>query len=316
MRYLFLALAACSPSPALRLESTDLYAAGDSPSFVLADVNGDGLSDLVTSFDGTADRGVTVRDGSLNGSFGAAKRVLVGSIRLAPFDVDADGTMDLVVSDGQHLGVLPEGHGPFRVLGACRESVLGATPDGVLTTNGTDLVMHSWDVELAKYLEIAPLVPLAVQDIDGDGLADIIGMALGQASIRHGTHDGFGAVHVLREADGLAITDVDGDGTADVVTWKKHDAFAWHGNGWPIATFTVPSDVTALAAGDLDEDGHPEIVVASHEQLAIVDRGPIEGAWKDIRELAVEKGRVLIADAGTRTIAVVRPSLPATPRMR
>lgn len=300
---------ACAPTSALRLESTELYAAGEAPSFVLADTNGDSVPDLITRFDGPLDRGVTVRRGSIDGSFGGAQRVLVGAISLATFDLGKDGSMDLVVGDGQHLGVLAGGHGPFRVIGASREHVLGAIEDGVLTTNGEDLMLHAWELELTRSIEVAPLLPMTLAELDGDGLSDVIGIAHGQAAIRHGTNDGFGPVHLLRESDGVAIADVDGNGVSDVLTWARNDGFAWRGDGFPIAGFPVPSDVTAITAGDLDSDGHPEIVVASHAEVRIVGRGPIDGLWRDVRQLAVDdRGRIVIADASSRTIAVVQAS--------
>ncbi len=303
MRFLLLALAACSVPLAPSSPSIDLYAAGDSSRFLLADTNGDGTRDLVVSFTGV-DRGISVRIGDVRGRFGTAQRVLVGAATVAAFDLGADGAADLIVGDGQHIGVLPNGHGPMHVLGACRDAVLGATVDGVLTTDGHDLVLHSWDLELARPLEVAPLVPLSVNDIDGDGLADVIGTAVGRAAVRHGTLEGFGPVHLLGDAEGVITADADGDGQDDVIAWSKSHAIAWNGKGTPIAAFGVPSDVTALAAGDLDGDGHPEIAVASRGAVSI-DGRPIEGPWTNVKQLAIVRGRLIVADAGF--VAVVSP---------
>jgi hypothetical protein len=298
MRFLFLALVACAPSSAPRSEMVDVYSSGESPRFVLTDVEGDGTKDLVTSFGGS-DPGVTIRRGSITGTFGDAQRVLVGDVTWA-----VHGT-DFVVGDGQHIGLLPNGHGPFRVLAACRDAVLGANDDGVLTTNGRDLVLHSWDLAIAKPLEIAPLVPVAMTDIDGDGRSDIVGTALGHAAIRRATLDGFGPVHLLGEMDGMAIADADGDGHPDVVTWREGRAFAWNARGTPVAAFTLPPSVTSLAAGDLDGDGKPEIVFATRDRVEILGGAELDHLWRNVRQLAIDRGRIFVADDGF--IAVVRP---------
>src|SRR5581483_947156 len=171
MRFFILAFVACAPSSAPSFESVDVYSSGPSPRFVLVDVDGDGRKDLLTSFAGP-DPGIAIRRASITGSFGSAERAIVGNVTYA-----MRGS-DLVVGDGQHIGVLATGRGPIRILGVSREAVLGANEDGVLTTDGRDLMIHSWDAPIAKPLEIAPLVPMDFADVDGDGRGDIVGTAL------------------------------------------------------------------------------------------------------------------------------------------
>lgn len=305
---LFLALAACSASSGPSTPSIDLYAAGDSPGFVLADTNGDGIRDLVVSFAG-ASPGIAVRRGDVRGSFAAADRVLVGATTLAVFDADSDGTADLVIGDGQHIGLLPAAHGPMRVLGACRERVLGANEDGVVTTDGRDLVLHSWDLELARPLEVEPLVPLRMDDVDADGRADLLGTALGRAAVRRATRDGFGAVRLLGEepAQGMTVADTNGDGETEIVVWSNGRAKTWTPDGVPISAFDVPLGTIAVAAGDLDGDGRPELLAATPHTIEIVGGHAIDGPWQDVRQIAVHDAHVIVADAGARVLAVVRP---------
>lgn len=293
------AAGARAPAPVV-----EIYAAGDAPRIALADLDGDGARDLVVAFSGR-DRGVDVRRGDAVGGFGEARRALVGDVSFAVARGGGAGA-DLVVGDGQHLGVLPGGRGPLRVLAASPDRVLGAIASGVLTTDGSDLRLHAWQTAEERPLEVAPLAPAALEDLDGDGLADLVGRALGRAVVRRGTEDGFAPARVLGEAEGLATADVDGDGRAEIVAWSGGVARAWRADGGEVASFPVPLAASALAAGDLDGDARPEIVVAAGAAIEVVGGARVDGPWSDVRALVVDAHRLLVADAGARVVAVVR----------
>jgi len=205
----------------------------------------------------------------------------------------------------------------MRVLGACRDAVLGANENGVITTDGRDLVLHSWDLALSRPLEVEPLVPLRMDDVDGDGRADLLGTALGRAAVRRATQEGFGAVRLLGEelAQGMNVADINGDGHMEIVVWSNGRARAWTPDGIMLSAFDVPENAVAVTAGDLDGDERTEIVIATPHTIDVVGGRSIGGPWHDVRQIAVHDAQVLVADAGAHVLAVVRPlSLSSAPK--
>jgi hypothetical protein len=117
---------------------------------------------------------------------------------------------------------------------------------------------------------------LARGDLDGDGAAEILALAL--------AGDGPGRLHALRAPDGsawcepletslrpydVAAGDLDGDGRAEVLVsaQNSHHLNAWRATG--SNTLARSADIGAglgplgMLVVDLDADGAPEILVAN-----------------------------------------------------
>lgn len=180
---------------------------GASHGLAVADLNNDGILDMVTC--GRSDGWVgyaTVRLGQGDGTFGAATSYLAesdGSASVALGDLNGDGILDLVTagatstSDGSATVRLGRGDGTF----------------GDAASYATETA-KSWEVSLS--------------DVNNDGVLDIVTAGLqdggaGYATIRIGRGDGtFGtAVSYATESggsNGLYLGDVNNDGKVDLVT--------------------------------------------------------------------------------------------------
>jgi uncharacterized repeat protein (TIGR01451 family) len=230
---------------------------------VRCDVNGDGLDEIVTG--ARPGGGPHVRVLSLAGgavtelaSFYAYDPAFAGGVSVACGDIDGDGLADIVTGAG------PGGGPHVRAF-----SLAGG--------------LH----EIASFYTYAPAfaggVDVAVGDIDGDGLADIVtgagpggGPHVRAFSLAGGLHEiasfyayapAFpGGVHV-------AVGDIDGDGLADIVTGAGSGggphvrAFSLAGGLHEIASFyayapAFPGGVH-VAVGDIDGDGLADIVTGA-----------------------------------------------------
>jgi FG-GAP-like repeat len=275
-RILFLLLlldcAKAAPSPDRWTLAIDLYASPSSPRFLVGDVDGDRAPDIVIAFgEPTTDRGIALRHGDGRGGFGDLRRILFGTASMTLFDVDADGRDDLIVNDGQNLGLLHGAKGPMEVIAHPKEPiVLQADREGAWTSDGTTtLTLHTWSAE-KRSLDSTPLVPTLASDVDGDGVTDLIGSALGYAAIRRGC-----------------------DGSTRILGAAPHVS-ASHG-------FPIPKGVIAIATDSA------MTIVATKERLTMVepDSVPIDGPWKDIHQIEIVGKEVFVSDWGAAVIAVI-----------
>ena len=221
-------------------------------SVAVADVNGDGKPDIVTSTvgvllgngDGTFQTEVTY------GSGGSAY-----SVALA--DVNGDGKPDIVVANNDDIAtvgvLLGNGDGTFQTA----------------VTFGTG----------ATYAYSA-----AVADVNGDGKPDIVvanwcsngGCKSGTLSVLLGNGDGtfqtavtYGTGGIY--ADSVAVADVNGAGKLDVVAgnYGNNNVGFLLGNGDGTFQGAVTygaggSGAYSVAVADVNGDGKPDIVVANH----------------------------------------------------
>jgi hypothetical protein len=223
---------------------------GDEPqSVVAADLNGDGVLDLVTGNRGfQADLGgVSVLLGVPGGSFQPSHDYTAGNYpdSVAVADLNADGRPDVIAATEQN-GV------------------------GVLLGNGDGTLQA-----VKKYKSGVLSVDVAVGDFNADGRPDVATADAGggTASVLLGNGDGTlgpaASYPVGTDPYAVAVADFDGDGRADLVatpfqnsaiTFLRGNGDGTFQNAVSYAAGQAPADV---AVADFDGDGRPDLAVAN-----------------------------------------------------
>ena len=243
---------------------TVLYNDGDGPTsdigklpvpyapsaLAVADVNEDGQSDLLVAGSRSA-QPVMFFPATTDGQFGPGQAVGVKSGAVAPtvVDIDQDGHLDVVLCNGTNcLGGYGDGSGRFR----------NSPPPPP-----TNFIGRS-------------LLALAVADVDGDGVNDLVGISRRDEKIV--VLFGAGTLPAARvelatgsKPRAFTIADIDGDGRLDIVSANSGSddvtIFLNGGNrqftALPAATWLPRAfDMSGIAAADLDGDGKPELIVS------------------------------------------------------
>ena len=295
----------------------DPTAAAPEGRLVAADLNGDGRVDIVAA--NTAGHGVTVRLGNGDGSFAPGALYAVGSnpFQLLATDLTGDGSLDLVVvrqdptdptlSRSELVLLANQGKGTFApfvplnvgakisvqsaasadldgdgladlVLGGCdstRPPGLGVVIAWINRANLKFANPREYTVNRACY---PPL--LALGDIDGDHLLDVVAADPDNVTILHGAAAGalkVGAASPLTDWDALSplwlepvLLDLDADGHLDLVmsgglaeglSIQLGDG---QGRFGPIRISSVgwTSSARDVAFADFDEDGLVDVEAA------------------------------------------------------
>lgn len=227
---------------------------------VSADIDGDGYDEIVVAQGPGPDNSASIRaykrDGTLMGEWTIAEAKY--GLTLAAGDLDGDWKDEIVVG----LGPDPKNPASLEVL---------------KYQNGCFIAIAAQTV----YTNLKYGVNVAVEDVDGDGIPEIItapgpgpnnpalitvwklnGTALNEISSFTAFSGDYGA--------NIAAGDVDGDGKAEIIVGNgpdpknSPDVRVFKADGTPVAEF-APYDSTFgygayVAAVDLDEDGLAEIV--------------------------------------------------------
>lgn len=230
---------------------------------------------------------------------------------VATADVDRDGKIDLVVAgDGAIRIARGTGQLPASVAAADEQELatgksfayvavaplggvaardlfyLATTPAGSLELG---VMIQAAASPLAFTTETfaepaGPMLPLVVADVDGDGIADVIG-ATSRVFVRSSRLGGL--TFLDEQAAAIAVGDLDGDGVAEVVFVTAKATAVKRVNIAPSGALSselvVADGGGALAVADVDGDGSADIIlVKERDQPAsrvVVHRASARRTW-------------------------------------
>jgi hypothetical protein len=210
----------------------------------LGDVDGDGVADLAVLLESE----LVVRLGDGGGDFAphTTRTTSLAASHLAVGDLDSDGRADVIVLDGE-VGQL---------------SIYSSGPGGTLAA----------PIDISMPDAVGPVL---LEDVDGDGVLDLLVATTGGVTVWLGTGDGsFGdgsPVGLSASPDQLALVDVNANGLADLVTGPVAQ-IAW-GDGAGAFAEAFALDVPtgeALALGDLSLNGLPDLAMLLDGQATVL----------------------------------------------
>jgi hypothetical protein len=279
------------------------FATGDDPYAVtVGDVNGDGKADVVTA--GRAAGKVSVLLGNGQGAVGAKTDHSVGvsplGVRIT--DLNRDGTADIVVNNNgcNSVGVLlGTGGGAFApvvrtstALSPWSMDIGDVTRDGrtdVVTANvnasSVSIFPGAGDGGFGARQDLAAATPtcVAVGDIDGDGVLDIVsGDMNSTVSVWLGTGAGGFAARKsfatgVQGPISIRLADLNGDGVDDLVlatgdaASSSAKAFLALADGSLGPAIEIPTGAgpTGIAAVDLNDDAKLDLVTADNTAQSV-----------------------------------------------
>jgi uncharacterized repeat protein (TIGR01451 family) len=232
-----------------------VFAAGSAPQNVdVGDLNGDGNPDLVVANYLSENISVLLGDGG--GGFEAAVGFGVGSsprwVRVA--DLNGDGKPDLAVANGDNVGILLNN----------RETTPAASASFTAPVN---------------FPTGAGPVMVAVADVNGDGVIDLLTANAADVSVLFGDGDGtFGAAAQHAAGGGpnsVTLADFNADFIPDlaVANGTSNEVSVLLGNG--AGGFGAPTQLPAqgaphsVMAMDLNQDFKPDLIAANRDSGTI-----------------------------------------------
>jgi hypothetical protein len=244
----------------------------------VADLDGDGLMDVIVAMEQDDYLDVRLGDGSGRFPFRRAQpSVANGPRALAIADFNRDGLLDVAV-------------------GHC-----GAASVWVLPGDGTGLFSRDPDRAASAGDCVQAIVAV---DVNGDGVPDVI--VASASGVRVLLSDGSGGflsepVQVLTDARfGLASGDLDGDGDLDVVASGLSDVRVLRNTGAGLAPAgaVVTGTGVGVALGDVDGDGRLDLATSEIGNAVTIARGDGAGGFErpETFSLGARGVRVEIAD--------------------
>ncbi len=288
---------------------TSIPAGSDPQDSLLADMNGDGIPDLVVADDGTQSVSVLLGDGK--GGFGAPTSYAAGAylFSIAAVDVNGDGLPDIVgvsrFNGNSVTTLLNNGHGGFSIgpsyaVGDTPTTITAADLNGdgkpdlvvansddgslsVLLNDGQDGFTTKTYYNLPAGTTGSSLTTYkaTVADVTGDGKPDIIVADKWDNTVDVLPGDGLGGFGpAMRYPTGanpasVAVADLNGDGRPDIITGSDGAASVSVLLANSTGGFAAPVaygtvyDVNSIAVADLNGDGHPDLVAAGYVSPAV-----------------------------------------------
>jgi hypothetical protein len=287
------------------------FGAGAGSQFVItADLNNDGIADLVVLNEGSGSGkgGISILLGNGDGTFQPAN---TGSPLLAPTwaavaDFNGDGNPDLVVYNGlnQTLMMLGNGDGTFKPASTIAFQVMAVgdfngdgkldlvvtgTPIGIMLGKGDGTFQNP--VNSSGTSSQIPYSGAVAADFNGDGKLDVatgnvsggVFVLLGDGAGKLSAPTTFGSNKWLAFPNQIAAVDLNGDRKLDLVALDgegdKVTVLLGNGNGTfqTGSSYTLNSAVAltanSLLVTDLNGDGIPDMVV-THETGSLLHAVP------------------------------------------
>jgi hypothetical protein len=223
-------------------------------SIVLADLNQDGIPDLIGA--SNDDGNVVVALGVGNGTFQTPQAYAVGAtpVQVLANDVNGDGLVDLITldpSEGTFSILIGNGDGTFQPVQLIYNEVASVPPS------------------IAYFPSHAVL-----EDGGGDGIPDLLAIddTQDQAAFFDGTDDGFIQGFTLSTGTlptDVALSDLRGVGQKDLIVTSAGDntvtVYQSNGDrGYDAGTvYPVGNGPASLVIGDFNGDGRPDIATAN-----------------------------------------------------
>ena len=229
-------------------------AGSDPQQTLLADMNGDGVPDLIVADDGTQSVSVLLGDGK--GGFGAPTSYAAGAylFGIVATDVNGDGLPDIAgvsrFNGDSVTTLLNNGHGGFSI---GPSYAVGSTPTTIVAA-----------------------------DVNSDGKPDLVTANSGDGSLSVLLNNGQGSfttktyLNLPPGTTGSSLTtykatvaDVTGDGKPDIIVADKWDntVDVLPGDGLggfgPAVRYNTGMNPASVAVADLNGDGRPDIITGS-----------------------------------------------------